>query len=944
MRRFFASVLRPAQRSFVALLSSCILLFFWKLAFTHLILARGDAFLYFYPYWDYRARALLSGHLPLWNPYLFMGAPFLANSQAGVLYPLNWPLVFFPAPVAVKISILIHLLIAALGAHLFARRALGQSTLGALLSAILFSLGGYLTSQVEHLNQLQALAWFPWLLFSVHQSITNSQSNKPFFLLPSSFLPLLTSSLLFSLQLLAGHTQSAFISLVGVSLYAAILLITQHRSLPQPPPHQENFRPSSREVADTLQGAVLRLLSFILHPSSFILLSLLLASAQLLPTLELSQQSLRSGGLPLREALSFSLDPRLLGRALLPGYSRGLFSEFVAYLGLIGLTLAAFGIKKTPARLALLALALLGLLFALGLYNPLYALLAAIPPFNLFRVPARWLFLFAFGSALLAGHGLDELSQRRPGLWPLVFGLFLIFLSPLANNLIPAGETGPLGPPAVRDLAGWLLPLILLTALTLIRLPDRWRAFSIFLLATLELFCAAQILPYNHLTTPEAYSSVRPAMTQLLASSSAAASVDSRFLSMSALRFDPGDSAELHSELNPQLPPEAVYDAIVATKNKEVLSPNLPLAWNVPAVDGYDGGLLPLKNYALFTQLFTGSISADGRLRENLSKGIRPDAPTVPDSRLLSLVNARYLITDKVDDAWIEDIFYDLQFTLTLKDGEQSTLASVPKFQATALGLVADSFSGHIHLTFADRSSVDLPSSSFLPPSSVLPFPQPATPTSITLTGPLVARGLSLIDERSGAFQSLTLGPYHLVHSGDVKIYENLNVLPRAFVVPNAVVITDDSAALTALADPNFDPASVVILASTPVSGVRSQESEVRSALLRPSSSVLRLPSREAVSSYSPELIQLTASGPGYLLLTDAYYPGWIATIDDAPVPILRADLMFRAIELPAGSHIVEFRFEPRSVKIGLWISGVTWVIVLVFLILVGIKNKKAGG
>src|SRR5574341_1619095 len=58
-----------------------VLLFFWKLAFTNLILARGDTFLYFYPYWDYRARILLSGHLPLWNPYLFMGAPFLANSQ-----------------------------------------------------------------------------------------------------------------------------------------------------------------------------------------------------------------------------------------------------------------------------------------------------------------------------------------------------------------------------------------------------------------------------------------------------------------------------------------------------------------------------------------------------------------------------------------------------------------------------------------------------------------------------------------------------------------------------------------------------------------------------------------------------------------------------------------------------------------------------------------------
>jgi hypothetical protein len=978
-----SSVVRPSSfifrpLSFFLRPSSFVLLFFWKLAFTHLILARGDAFLYFYPYWDYRARALLSGHLPLWNPYLFMGAPFLANSQAGVLYPLNWPLIFFSAPVAVKISILIHLLITATGTYFFARRALGQSPLGALLSAILFSLGGYLTAQVEHINQLQALAWFPWLLFSIHQSITTPQSNNSTlhpakrpstfrsppstFHFPPATFPLLTASLLFSLQLLAGHTQSAFISLVGVGLYALILFITQQRSISDHP---------SRAAILRLPSTIYRPSSLVLRPwsfVSFILFSFLLASAQLLPTLELSQQSLRSGGLPLREALSFSLDPRLLGRALLPGYSRGLFSEFVAYLGLVGLTLAAFGIKKTPTRLALLALALLGLVFALGAYNPLYALLAAFPPFNLFRVPARWLSLFAFGGALLAGHGLDDLSQRRRlpssillpacpepaegsfvlDLWPFALGLFLIFLSPLANPLIPAGETGPLGPPAVRDLAGWLLPLILLAALTFIRLPDRWRAFSIFLLATLELFCAAQILPYNHLTPPEAYTSIRPAMTQLLASTSSSSSVpsvDPRFLSMSALRFDPGDLAELHSELDPQLPPDAVYDAIVATKNKEVLSPNLPLAWNVPAVDGYDGGLLPLKHYAAFTELFTGSLSADGRLRENLT--------AAPDPRLLSLVNARYLITDKVDDAWIDNVFYDRQFMLTLKEGEQFTIAYVPKFQATALGLVADSFSGHIRLTFTDSSSSDFirPPSSVLRPSSfVFHLDHPSTPTSITLLGPLTARGLSLIDERSGAFQSLTLGPYRLVHSGDVKIYDNLNVLPRAFVVPEAVIIADDSAARMTLADPNFDPASTVILASTPE--VRSQKPEARSqksqvlspkseVVLRPSS-VVRLPS--SVVFYAPELIQLTASGPGYLLLTDAYYPGWVATVDDAPAPILRADLMFRAVELPPGSHVIEFRFEPRSVKVGLWVSGVTWVIVLVFWILVGIKNKKAGG
>ena len=109
-----------------------VLLFFWKLAFTNLILARGDTLLYFYPYWDYRAHALLAGHLPLWDPLLFMGAPFLANSQAGVLYPLNWPLALLPAPQAVKLAIVVHLAIAALGVYAFSAPRAGPIGAGRL--------------------------------------------------------------------------------------------------------------------------------------------------------------------------------------------------------------------------------------------------------------------------------------------------------------------------------------------------------------------------------------------------------------------------------------------------------------------------------------------------------------------------------------------------------------------------------------------------------------------------------------------------------------------------------------------------------------------------------------------------------------------------------------------------------------------------------------------
>src|SRR5690606_23220112 len=136
-----------------SLLLALLLLFFHKMAFSNLILARGDIFLYFYPYWQAAADALHHGRVPLWNPHLFMGSPLLANSQMGFFYPLNWPLWYlFDVPYALSASILLHLLLAAWGCYAAARLMwrLGRPAAG--VTAVLFALGGYVTAQVEHIN------------------------------------------------------------------------------------------------------------------------------------------------------------------------------------------------------------------------------------------------------------------------------------------------------------------------------------------------------------------------------------------------------------------------------------------------------------------------------------------------------------------------------------------------------------------------------------------------------------------------------------------------------------------------------------------------------------------------------------------------------------------------------------------------------------------------
>jgi hypothetical protein len=907
---------------YLGLLAVC-LTFFWKLAFTNLILARGDMFLYFYPNWNYAADAVRHGHLPLWNPYLFMGVPFFANSQTGVLYPLNLALAWLPTTRAINLTIILHIWLAGAGAYIFARRSLGLSRWAAWLGAVTLALGGYLSAQVEHVNQLQALSWLPFLFTFFDLALERWRWG-------------LALAAVVAIQFLAGHSQSVFISLIGLGAYAlwpviedaAVRTWSARRPASQPGHSERSKRGASvSRKTESFRRLAAQGDSFHIMPNlarrlvvwiGAAMLGAMLSAAQLVPTLELARQSMRAGGLTWREAVSFSLSPALLVQALLPDFRQTILSEYVAYIGVVGLVLMAVGIKSQISNLksqtsnqriskqAMSVLVVLGLLLALGGYNPLYSLLIKFAPgFNLFRVPARWLVLYAFGAAMLVGTGVEQISSwwrahLKFGLWYLKFGL---------------------------------------TALLVV-----------------ELFFASRPLGYNRPTAPDALTSLRPSVAHLLAAS--AGQPPSRFLSISPIEFDPGDKAELESIFADQLPKDAFYDLLIATKQKEIIGPNLSLYYRLSAADGYDGGVLPLRNYVTLEALFVppDKVSPDGRLRENLRD--------VPDGKWLSMMNVRYVITDKTLDAWLDDVFYDLQFTTPLGEAGQreAVVAYVPRFEATALGVVSYlqgaaslpdgmpvakatiGFTDGLTQTFTLRAGVDTAEGiytgtvqhraarvgghfvrdhpEFNDYVTRLRFDGPRVVTSVAVrplvtSGQIVVRGASLIDERTGGFQSLVIsgrGRFRLIHSGDVKVYENLDALPRAFMVPQAVSVPNDAAALAAMNVASFDPTERVVLNGAQNVG-----------------QVGNLPYKADIVSHEPERVVVETDGEsaGWLVLTDAWYSGWRATVDGVPVEVARADVLFRAVPVPAGRHRVEFVYAPASLPVGVGISVMALVVCL---------------
>lgn len=906
------------------------LAFFWKLAFTNLILVGVDVFGYFYPYRAHAAQVIRQGHLPLWNPYLFMGVPFLANSQAGVLYPLNLVLNCLSTARQVSWSIILHVTLAGVFAYLYARSSLRLSPWAAMLAGLVFAGGGFVGAQVEHVNQLNASAWLPLLLLLYDQAVGGAGQTV-------GRSAALLGGVVVGVQFLAGHTQSSYICLVGLGVYALVSLGTVARQ-------DKRLAPAAVRHLGVL---------FLM-----IAIGLGLAAAQLVPTWELSQLSVRAGGLPYREAASFSLKPRLLAYTLLPPFGVDLsqvfgseaFTEFVAYLGVLPLLLAGLGILHgcNQRRPALIAITGLGLFLALGGYNPVYYLLyKLVPGIGLFRAPARWMLLYAFGGAMLAGVGLDAMRNAQGTMHNLRrAGLVVVVV-------VGAGALLLLARPGWRTVVVWGALTVIGVGLILWRRRGWLPVYLV--LVCLELLVAGWALPYNHPTAPEAITSLRTAPAHILAAEQNGEPY--RFLSMSGITYDPGDLAEIQQIFAGQLPERAIYDYIVAAKRKEILAPNLPLLYRIPSVDGYDGGVLPLRRYVTLQRLFLPeeALSPDGRLREQLTQ--------VPPARLLALLNVKYVITDKVYDVWIDNVFYDLEFRAVLGTdaAREVTVGDLPPLTATSLGLVSYLEGGsdlpdgtpvaEVLITDADsqeqrhvlRAGIDTAEGLYtggvthrqarvghhwrdnpagndyitrleLGPATVR---HQITIRYLAPEGQLHVRGLSLIDARTGASEPVivsTSGRFRLVHSGDVKIYENLDNLPRAFVVHRARMVEDDEAALAAMAGTGFDPGQEVLLTA--------ETGGEEPAL--PGNGIGTDKARITVYSAERVVVEVNTESEGYLVLTDTHYPGWQATLDGQGVTILRADVLFRAVLVPAGSHVIEFRYRPRTVQVGAAISLVT--------------------
>lgn len=344
---------------------------------------------FFFPNQEFFRRAVLSGSLPLWNPHIYSGVPFMANLQSAVFYPFTYLSLILDFQWTTLLSTWAHTALAGMFMYVFARN-IGLSRVAACASGVVFSLNGNFLLRYAFPSHFHSYIWLPLILLA---GFKKELKLRQAWLLGASAM---------ALQLFSGHPQYLLYSLFACGLCAAL------------------SRDRKRWLA-VLAGCGCAFLA--------------LSAAQLVPSILLSLSSVRASGFGYDWAMAYSLHPRELLLMLAAPQWNAYFTPASGdphvvglYFGPLVAISAALALRMDRRRwLPFAAMSLLGLLLALGRYFPLYPwLYEHLPIFRAIRFPCQAVYLACFGLAVLAGLGLETLPDRWKRRLPALIALDLL--------------------------------------------------------------------------------------------------------------------------------------------------------------------------------------------------------------------------------------------------------------------------------------------------------------------------------------------------------------------------------------------------------------------------------------------------------------------------------------------------------------------------------------
>ncbi len=329
-----------------------------------LILQGADLVQTYYQKFIYR-QAFLEGNLPLWNPYLYCGYPYLAHPYNGVFYPLNLLFLLMPLNIAYSWIFAAHVFLSGVFMFLLVRY-LVRSRWAAFVSAICFMFSGYTAARIwaGHYEVYASSIWIPLIFLMFLKSLHRK-----------SFIFSVMTGFCLAIQFFAGHTQTFFFTVMILAAYTLYVCLGDWARL------------TNKTIVKILITIISKLKFFI----ASILFFATIAAVQLIPTFELIKLSTRGNGNPFFMSAYGSFPPEHLVRFIIPdffgNFLKTLYAgdplvgeihwEFTYYIGILPLLMAIYiAFKKMSEKTRRVSLLLIGSVAAIsGLTRGLFLVL-----------------------------------------------------------------------------------------------------------------------------------------------------------------------------------------------------------------------------------------------------------------------------------------------------------------------------------------------------------------------------------------------------------------------------------------------------------------------------------------------------------------------------------------------------------------------------------------
>jgi len=340
-----------------------------------------------------------TGHMPLWNPYMFGGLPFVGAMHGDMFYPTSFLRLLMRADQALNLTFFIHLIAAGVFTYAFLR-ALGTSWTAALVGGLAYQLSGIVSAQVSpgHDGKMIVSALLPLLLTGLLLGIRHRRQEG-----------FALTALVVGLDLLSPQTQCTQYSLIFAGLWALWLCFA------------DDARPETTRARWTALGLA----------SAAVALGFALSMIQMMPFIHNAPYAARTAGVQGWEyATAYSMPPANIvdwltatftGSTIWGIYWAGavkLHSEYVGGAVLALVAVGAFGAAAGRPKLAwfLGGVFLLFLLVCLGPATPFYRLwYAVVPLVKVTRAPGMAFFIPTFVFACFAAFGVERIERGEGG-------------------------------------------------------------------------------------------------------------------------------------------------------------------------------------------------------------------------------------------------------------------------------------------------------------------------------------------------------------------------------------------------------------------------------------------------------------------------------------------------------------------------------------------------